>query len=135
MADIAWITPLRDGLNLVAKEYVAVQGQIPDSAGTLILSEFAGSAVEMHYALLTNPYDSRSLKESLLQALTLNDNDKQMRMQRLYEQVKYYDIDFWAEDFIDQLSSDKVYSSFTNSQLPAVKKITKSKIQKEAVAQ
>lgn len=135
VADIAWITPLRDGLNLVAKEYVAVQGQIPDSTGTLILSEFAGSAVEMHYALLTNPYDSRSLKESLLQALTLNDNDKQMRMQRLYEQVKYYDIDFWAEDFIDQLSSDKVYSSFTNSQMPVVKKITKTKMQNEAVVE
>lgn len=102
-ADIAWITPLRDGLNLVAKEYIAVQGQLPKSTGALILSEFAGAAVELPYAILTNPYDSRSLKESLLGALTLSDDDKQMRMQRLYEQVHHYDIDFWASDFLKKL--------------------------------
>lgn len=106
---------------------------MPDSTGTLILSEFAGSAVEMHYALLTNPYDSRSLKEGLLQALILSDSDKQMRMQRLYEQVKYYDIDFWAEDFLQQLSSSKLYSSFTNGKLQTVKKTKKSKAQKELI--
>lgn len=103
-ADIAWITPLRDGLNLVAKEYVATQGQLPNAKGVLILSEFAGAAVELHYAVLTNPYDSRSLKEGLLQALMLSDEDKQMRMQRLYEQVSHYDIDFWADDFLKKLS-------------------------------
>jgi trehalose-6-phosphate synthase len=102
-ADIAWITPLRDGLNLVAKEYIAAQGNLDKSNGALILSEFAGAAVELPYAILTNPYDSRSLKESLLQALTLNDTDKQMRMQRLYEQVAHYDIDFWADEFLENL--------------------------------
>lgn len=104
LADIAWITPLRDGLNLVAKEYIAVQGQIPHSKGVLILSEFAGAAVELQYALLTNPYDTRSLKESLLQGLLLDDNEKQTRMQRLYEQVQHYDIDFWADDFLRKLT-------------------------------
>ncbi len=118
VADIAWITPLRDGLNLVAKEYIAVQGQLPHSTGTLILSEFAGAAVELPYAILTNPYDSRSLKEGLLQALLLSDSDKHMRMQRLYEQVKYYDIDFWADDFLQQMSSDKLFSSFSNGLIP-----------------
>ncbi len=103
VADIAWITPLRDGLNLVAKEYIAVQGQIEGSAGVLILSEFAGAAVELHYAILTNPYDLQSLKDGLLQALTLSDSDKQMRMQRLYEQVTHYNIDFWANDFLRNL--------------------------------
>jgi len=105
-ADIAWITPLRDGLNLVAKEYIAVQGQLPDAKGVLILSEFAGAAVELHYAIHTNPYDPRSLKESLLQALMLTDEDKKMRMQRLYEQVEYYDIEFWADDFLKNLVTD-----------------------------
>jgi trehalose-6-phosphate synthase len=103
LADICWITPLRDGLNLVAKEYIAAQGNLDKSNGALILSEFAGAAVELPYAILTNPYDSRSLKESLLQALTLNDTDKQMRMQRLYEQVAHYDIDFWADEFLENL--------------------------------
>jgi glucosylglycerol-phosphate synthase len=104
IADIAWITPLRDGLNLVAKEYVAVQGQIPGSKGVLILSEFAGAAVELAYALHTNPYDLKSLKEVLLQALTLSDADKETRLKRLYEQVEHYDIDYWSDVFLQNLS-------------------------------
>ncbi|MDO6749706.1 trehalose-6-phosphate synthase, partial [Gilvimarinus sp. 1_MG-2023] len=55
MADVMWITPLRDGLNLVAKEYVATQGMV-DGAGVLVLSEFAGAAAELRGALLTNPH-------------------------------------------------------------------------------
>ena len=104
VADIAWITPLRDGLNLVAKEYVAVQGQSLQPKGVLILSEFAGAAVELAYALLTNPYDTKSLTDVLLQALTLGDEDKAMRIKRLYEQVEHYDIDYWAELFLQNLS-------------------------------
>ncbi|MEO8403824.1 MAG: glucosylglycerol-phosphate synthase [Chitinophagaceae bacterium] len=99
IADIAWITPLRDGLNLVAKEYIAVQGLL-DKQGVLILSEFAGASVELPYAIVTNPYDPRSLKESLLQALTLTSDDKKLRMERLFQQVLFYDIDYWASDFI-----------------------------------
>ncbi len=68
-ADVMWITPLRDGLNLVAKEYVAAQGLREDGCGVLLLSEFAGASVELGYAIRTNPYDRRSLKEGLLQAL------------------------------------------------------------------
>ncbi|MEP7375401.1 MAG: glucosylglycerol-phosphate synthase [Chitinophagaceae bacterium] len=101
-ADIAWITPLRDGLNLVAKEYIAVQGEIPGDKGVLILSEFAGAAVELSYALLTNPYDQKALKENLLQAFRMKPEEKNMRMERLYEQVRHYDIDFWADDFINK---------------------------------
>ncbi|HWB25685.1 MAG TPA: glucosylglycerol-phosphate synthase [Chitinophagaceae bacterium] len=113
-ADIAWITPLRDGLNLVAKEYVAVQGQLPAAKGVLILSEFAGAAVELPYAILTNPYDTRSLKEGLLQALTLADEDKQLRIQRLCEQVEYYDINFWADDFLKNLTTDNIQDFSVN---------------------
>jgi len=116
-ADIAWITPLRDGLNLVAKEYIAVQGQIQGTKGVLILSEFAGAAVELPYALVTNPYDPKSLKESLLQALMLSDEDKAMRMRRLYEQVEHYDIEFWASDFLKNLSPD-FFHDFTVNLVP-----------------
>lgn len=117
-ADIAWITPLRDGLNLVAKEFVAAQGQLKNPQGVLILSEFAGAAVELPYAILTNPYDMRSLKESLLHALTLADEDKQMRMQRLYEQVEHYDIDFWSDDFLrNLLPGNPVSMHVTNGEL------------------
>ncbi|MEO6232741.1 MAG: glucosylglycerol-phosphate synthase [Ferruginibacter sp.] len=102
VADIAWITPLRDGLNLVAKEYIAVQGELKSDKGVLVISEFAGAAVELQYAVLTNPYDPKSLKDNLLQALLMSTVEKNMRMERLYEQVKYYDIDFWAEDFMNK---------------------------------
>lgn len=107
VADIAWITPLRDGLNLVAKEYVAVQGELKGDKGVLVISEFAGAAVELQYAVLTNPYDPKSLKDNLLQALLMSTEEKNMRMDRLYEQVKYYDIDFWAEDFMSKVTPSK----------------------------
>lgn len=105
-ADIAWITPLRDGLNLVAKEYIAVQGELAGDKGVLVLSEFAGSAVELSYVILTNPYDPKALKETLLQALLMNSEERNMRMERLYDQVKHYDIDYWAEDFIRQATGN-----------------------------
>ncbi|PWV51695.1 glucosylglycerol-phosphate synthase [Chitinophaga sp. S165] len=107
-ADIAWITPLRDGLNLVAKEYVAVQGQSEGDKGVLLLSEFAGAAVELSYVILTNPYDPKALKENLLQALSLSREEKNLRMERLYEQVAHYDINYWAEDFMRQAFPGKV---------------------------
>jgi trehalose-6-phosphate synthase len=103
VAKIAWITPLRDGLNLVAKEYVAVQGQLENPAGVLILSEFAGASVDLHYAVLTNPYDIQSLKNSLSEALNLQKEDQAHRIQRLYEQVEYYDINYWARKYEEQL--------------------------------
>jgi len=104
-ADIAWITPLRDGLNLVAKEFIAVQGELKQDKGVLILSEFAGASVELSYVLLTNPYDIRSLKETLLQALLMRPEERNMRMERLYEQVKHYDIEYWANDFISKAAA------------------------------
>lgn len=105
LADICWITPLRDGLNLVAKEYVAVQGQKAVADGALIVSEFAGVSVELPYALLTNPYDTKGLKENLLQALTMDQNDRILRMKRLYEIVQYYDVEKWSNDFMGILEN------------------------------
>lgn len=105
LADICWITPLRDGLNLVAKEYVAVQGQKETADGVLIVSEFAGVSVELPYAILTNPYDSKGLKENLLQALTMDENERILRMKRLYEIVNYYDVERWSNDFMSILEN------------------------------
>ncbi|GAA4304284.1 glucosylglycerol-phosphate synthase [Compostibacter hankyongensis] len=103
IADICWITPLRDGLNLVAKEYVAVQGQKARPDGVLIVSEFAGVSVELPYAIRTNPYDSKDLKESLLHALTLDENERVLRMKRLYDIVNHYDIEQWSGEFMQEL--------------------------------
>ena len=104
-ANIAWITPLRDGLNLVAKEFVAVQGMKESSNGVLILSEFAGASVELGYAVRTNPYDRKSLKEGLLQALVMELPERQMRMRRLYDTVHHYDIEHWGNSFMKELEN------------------------------
>jgi glucosylglycerol-phosphate synthase len=103
LADVCWITPLRDGLNLVAKEYIAVQGQKETPDGALIISEFAGVSVELPYAILTNPYDAKGLKESLLQALIMDKNDCTLRMKRLYEIISHYDVERWSKDFMEVL--------------------------------
>ena len=103
ISDIAWITPLRDGLNLVAKEYIAVQGLKENPDGVLVLSEFAGASVELPYAVLTNPYDAQNMKESLLHAIHMDKNDRVLRMRRLYEIVSHYDIDRWGREFIQEL--------------------------------
>ncbi len=105
-SDIAWITPLRDGLNLVAKEYVAVQGMI-EGDGALVLSEFAGASVELPYAILTNPYDTKSMKESLLKGLLMPADERAARIKRLYDQVKNFDIHYWGRDFVKELEKTR----------------------------
>lgn len=115
IADIAWITPLRDGLNLVAKEYVAVQGLTKEKDGVLIVSEFAGVSVELPYAIRTNPYDTRELVHGLEQAFSLEPEDRRLRMERLFEVVDYYDIDEWSSGFIRELED-----TAENSGIPAV---------------
>ena len=102
-AEICWITPLRDGLNLVAKEYVAAQGLKENPNGRLIVSEFSGVSVELPYAILCNPYDKKDLKEGLLQALTMDDNEASLRMKRLFEVVSHYDVEDWSNTFMDIL--------------------------------
>ena len=103
IADVAWITPLRDGLNLVAKEYIGVQGLKPAADGVLVISEFAGASVELSYAIRTNPYDIKDLVQGLEQALTLDENERKLRMERLFEQVTHYDIVNWGKAFMHEL--------------------------------
>jgi glucosylglycerol-phosphate synthase len=92
-ADIAWITPLRDGLNLVAKEYVvAHQGQ----DGALVLSEFTGAAVELPDAILTNPYSSTRMDECIDAALDMSPEEQQQRMSSLLKAIQRYDVQQWA---------------------------------------
>jgi glucosylglycerol-phosphate synthase len=96
---IAWITPLRDGLNLVAKEYVAARDAV-GKPGVLILSEFAGAAVELHGALLTNPYDANSMTSTLYQALTMGEDEAAYRARRLAAIVADHDVAHWGEEFL-----------------------------------
>jgi glucosylglycerol-phosphate synthase len=102
-ADVAWITPLRDGLNLVAKEFVTAQGAV-DGDGVLLLSEFAGGAVELHGALLTNPYDAEGMAEDLHHALTLPEEERRQRLRRLLQVVEGHDVDDWSRGFLEALA-------------------------------
>jgi trehalose-6-phosphate synthase len=103
-ADVAWITPLRDGLNLVAKEYVVAQTAV-DGAGVLLLSEFAGAAAELQGALLTNPYDIESLRDGLFRALNLPEEERRQRLVRLSRVVERHDVAAWSRDFLRALST------------------------------
>jgi len=105
-ADVAWITPLRDGLNLVCKEYISAK-DASDTLGTLVLSEFAGAAVELKGAILTNPYDSNSMVQNLAAALSLDEKEIEFRMIDLVQRIKGYDVNAWGDDFLKFRESEQ----------------------------
>lgn len=101
-ADVALVTPLRDGLNLVAKEYVACKSA---GDGVLVLSEFAGAAAEMGEALLVNPYDEEGLSSTIARALSLGEAEKRERMMALYRRVHKNNVFTWGDRFIKNLTT------------------------------
>ena len=104
MADLMWITPLRDGLNLVAKEYIATQG-ISGGRGVLVLSEFAGAAAELHGAVLANPHDINELVTSCYFGITMGRAEAEGRLRELFEIVCHNDISRWGRDFLDGVAA------------------------------
>lgn len=99
-ADVVLVTALRDGMNLVAKEYVASR---PDEQGVLVLSEFAGAADELRAALRVNPHDIDELKSSILRALAMGEDEQREAMTSLRRQVMDHDVQAWAHAFLDEL--------------------------------
>ena len=99
-ADICWITPLRDGLNLVAKEYVAAR---KNRGGVLVLSEFAGSSVLLEGAVLTNPYSQRRMDEAIEKAIAMTDQEQHQRMKSMIAAVESYTVKDWAEEQMNSL--------------------------------
>jgi trehalose 6-phosphate synthase len=100
-ADVMLVTPLRDGMNLVAKEYVACR---IDDTGVLVLSEFAGAAQELRGAISVNPHDLDGMKDAIRNALTLGPRDAKARMRRMRQVVRNSDVHTWAGDFLAALS-------------------------------
>jgi trehalose 6-phosphate synthase/phosphatase len=96
-SDVGWVTPLRDGMNLVSKEYVACQ---KGGAGVLVLSEFAGAAAEMGEAVMVNPYDEEETAAALERALALPAEDRRERMVALHRRVTRNNAFAWAERFL-----------------------------------
>jgi trehalose 6-phosphate synthase len=99
-SDVMLVTPLRDGMNLVAKEYVACRS---DGGGVLVLSEFAGAAIELKDSVLVNPHDTDGVKNALYEALTMPAAESRRRMRTLRRQVLGHDVDRWARSFLDAL--------------------------------
>lgn len=99
-ADVMVVTPLRDGMNLVAKEYVACR---TDNTGALVLSEFTGAAEELTDAYLCNPHDIVGLKATLVRAATDSPQEKKRRMQAMRRKVRRNDVQRWARSFLDAL--------------------------------
>ncbi len=99
IADICMTTPLRDGLNLVAKEFVAAKKGL---GGVLILSEFVGCAVELQHAVLTNPYSNRAMDNALDQALDMTVEEARERMKKMNRTVHHYDLERWARQVAHQ---------------------------------
>jgi trehalose 6-phosphate synthase len=100
VADVMLVTPYRDGMNLVAKEYVAARG---DLGGALVLSEFAGAAAEFKQAFLVNPHDIAGVKNQLIRALRTEPAELAKRMRGMRRHLSRNDLDHWASSFFDAL--------------------------------
>ena len=100
------MTPLRDGMNLVAKEFVAAQDA--DDPGVLILSRFAGAAAEFHAALLVNPYDPEAVGAAIERALTMSIEERRQRHAALFRVISDNDVHVWGQHFLIALEQNDV---------------------------
>lgn len=100
-SQVGLVTPLRDGMNLVAKEYIASQD--PDNPGVLILSKFAGAAEDLVEAIAVNPYDTDEMAKALHSALTMPAEERRERYERLIVRVRTNDVTRWRETFLEAL--------------------------------
>ena len=107
-ADLCLVTSLHDGMNLVAKEYVAARN---DEEGALILSQFTGAARELRDAIIVNPYDTEQLSQAIHFALEMDPNERQTRMRRMRRIVKEHNVYRWAGSLIAELSDIRVDAS------------------------
>lgn len=103
-ADVALVTPLRDGMNLVAKEFVAAKQRSP---GVLILSEMAGAVDELPESLRINPNDTKSIVQSIHAALRMPKAEQQQRLKSMQRRISRYNVGRWARDFVEQLEYAK----------------------------
>ncbi len=101
LADVLLVTPIRDGMNLVAKEYIATRA---DRRGVLIISETAGASKELGEALIVNPNNAEEVAESLKTALDMPEEVQRENNAFLHERIQRYDVHYWARDFLEKLS-------------------------------
>jgi trehalose 6-phosphate synthase/phosphatase len=116
--DVCLVTPLRDGMNLVAKEFIASR---PDHTGVLILSEMAGASKEMGEALIINPFHAEDFARTLQLALTMPVEEQTRRNQILQERLRRYDVNRWADEFIQALEATEKQEEARSARLLAGK--------------
>jgi trehalose 6-phosphate synthase len=104
-ADVMLVTPLRDGMNLVAKEYVACRN---DESGALVLSEFTGAADEFGGAFLVNPHDIEGMKDTIMRATAVKPAEARRRMRSMRRRVREHDVARWAASFLSKLDGTSV---------------------------
>jgi trehalose 6-phosphate synthase len=104
-AKVGLVTPTRDGMNLVAKEYVAAQN--PEDPGVLILSRFAGAARQMTDALIVNPFSREEISEALAQALSMSLEERVSRWESLMRGVRLFNVKVWRDSFVDDLRATR----------------------------
>jgi len=120
-ADVMLVTPLRDGMNLVAKEFVTAR---PDEDGVLVLSEFAGAAAEMGEALQVNPYDIDTMASAYSEALRMPEEERRVRMRSLRQRIASRDVHHWAQSFIDALGGERPTSGRLRTALSSPDELT-----------
>jgi trehalose 6-phosphate synthase/phosphatase len=111
MSDVSLITPLRDGMNLVAKEYIA---SLQDRRGVLILSEFTGAAKELGESIIINPNNIDEIAEGIVEALSIPPEEQEKRNEVMQERLRRYTVTKWANDFVDSLVEVNRQSTFTS---------------------
>jgi len=113
IADIALVTPLRDGMNLVAKEYLASKRDLP---GVLILSEMAGAAIELTDAIIVNPNDIEEIEHAILEALEMPEAEQLRKLRLMQKIVSIHTVNKWASDFVTELQVIKQKNDDLNNE-------------------
>ncbi|MBN2767339.1 MAG: bifunctional alpha,alpha-trehalose-phosphate synthase (UDP-forming)/trehalose-phosphatase [Paludibacteraceae bacterium] len=126
MADIGLVTPLRDGMNLVAKEYLAAKR---NKAGVLILSEMAGAAIELNDALIINPNNIEEIENAIYTALEMPEEEQMRRMRKMQQSISRKSVNKWANDFVNELKAISIKNEGLNTE--RIDHQTKLKIQAE----
>jgi len=111
ISDVGLITPLRDGMNLVAKEYIASQ---TENKGVLILSEMAGASAELSEALIINPNDNIEMAGAIFRALEMKQEEKKIRLRRMQQRISTYNVFTWALDFFNQVIDIKTQQNLNS---------------------
>ncbi len=120
-SDLAMITPVRDGMNLVAKEFIATRVK---GDGVLILSEMAGAAKELHEAILVNPFDLNAMADAIQKAIVMPIEEQQKRNNAMQKRLSRYTVNYWAKEFMEALNS-----KIEPTEETGVKKLDKATVQ------